>query len=160
MKRLRIFLLLAAIFFGLVAVISLASGSIAGALISGLLCALFVFLHNQNSTTFVVISDSGYMIQQTSGKIIKGDGDHEEFMNKLFTYRRNFMNLRASEMVVLKKSSDTVSNFKAGHADANGTAELNANCPACGADINSEAETCPKCKAIFTADSAWKPKKK
>jgi hypothetical protein len=38
--------------------------------------------------------------------------------------------------------------------------EINATCPACGTDINSEVDSCPKCKAIFSADSAWKPKLK
>jgi len=171
MKHLRIFFMLAALFFGFVTIIAIVSGLVSGALIAGLLCGVFIVLYNQNSTTFVVISDSGYMIQQTSGKIKKGDGEYEVFLNKLFTYRRQFMNklytyrreftnLKPTNFETQKNNEVVVSNIKSNNYETNPTTEFNANCPACGHDIDAEAESCPKCKAIFTSGSTWKPKKK
>jgi len=169
MKRIRVFLLLGAIFFGFVTLAFLFSAYIQGALISGGLCALLLYLYNQNSTTFVVISHSGFMIQQTTGRIVKGDAEYQRFMDLLFNYRNNFIGFNQKTISVaqpqpstlqttqVKPSTSINPTIQPSNVKREQPVNPNATCPVCNSLVKQTDYDCWSCHTVFAGNSNHKP---
>ena len=95
LEKFRGIILVGMIFCAVIGSLALFMGSVEAFFIFGVIAVMLLILYKKNFNVYVIVSDSGFMIQQNNATASSSlnEETYKQFINSLFEYRKLFAKL-------------------------------------------------------------------